>query len=87
MLHKSKAPNHGREHESRPSVGEPKHRTNSRVIFPHKRRPDGIYESICTRCFITVGSRIIEDDLVESENAHVCLGLNLSELLRPKVQK
>jgi hypothetical protein len=68
-------------------VAEPNRRTNRLTTFPHKRRLDGIYESICPRCFITVGSRTIEDDLVESENAHICLGLNLSELLRPNSRK
>ena len=60
---------------------------NGRTIFRHKRRLDGIYESICPVCFNTVGSNAIEVDLVETENAHVCLGLNLGELLRRKDEK
>lgn len=56
-------------------------------LFPHKRRLDGMYESICPRCFKTVGSKGNEDDLVEFENAHICHGLDLSELLRPKDRK
>jgi hypothetical protein len=60
---------------------------NRPVTFPHKRRLDGIYESICPRCFMTVGSNANEDDLIQSENTHVCFGLDLSELLRPKNQK
>jgi hypothetical protein len=55
--------------------------------FPHKRRLDGIYESICPLCFMTVGSKANEADLVTSERAHVCFGLDLGQLLRPIVQK
>lgn len=55
--------------------------------FPHKRRLDGIYESICPICFKTVGSKANEDDLIEPEKAHACLGLDLGELLRPKGQE
>jgi len=69
--------------ELRPEVAGPNRRTN----FPHKRRLDGIYESICPSCFMTVGSKANEDDLAASETAHVCSGLDLSELLRPKKQK
>ena len=36
---------------------------------------------------MTVGSKANEDDLVQSENTHVCFGLDLSELLRPTNQK
>jgi len=59
---------------------------NRRRTFHHKRRLDSICESICPVCFNTVGSKANEDDLVEPENAHVCLGLDLSEL-RPKDEK
>lgn len=55
--------------------------------FPHKRRLDGVYESLCSICFKTVGSALREIDLIEPENAHVCLGLDLAELLRPKGEK
>jgi hypothetical protein len=57
------------------------------TTFPHKRDLDGTYKSICPVCFKTVGSHTNEDELAAMETAHVCLGLDLSELLRPKDQK
>lgn len=58
-----------------------------RWLFPHKRDLDGTYKSICPVCYKTVGSHTNEDELAAMETLHKCLGLNLSELLRPKDKK
>jgi hypothetical protein len=54
-----------------------------RRIFPHKRNVDGTIESICGECFSTVASAGAERELQVAENAHVCIGLKLSKVLRP----
>jgi len=40
--------------------------------FPHRMNKSGIMDSICPRCFVTVGSSIWEADLDRMESAHVC---------------
>ena len=42
--------------------------------FPHRHNSDGTFDSICARCFITVATENNQADLVEWENAHLCLG-------------
>ena len=43
---------------------------NSR--FPHRKNRDGLYQSICAVCFVTVGSRKTERELEALEKAHTC---------------
>ena len=40
--------------------------------FPHRHNPDGTYDSICTKCFATVGTSETEENLVEAEAKHTC---------------
>ena len=40
--------------------------------FPHRTNYDGTIDSICPRCYITVGSSTRESDLKRMERAHVC---------------
>ena len=40
--------------------------------FPHRHNPDGTYDSICTKCFATIGTRETEEELVEIEAEHKC---------------
>jgi hypothetical protein len=40
--------------------------------FPHRRNPDGTYDSICVTCFATIGSSRTEEELEIAEKAHVC---------------
>jgi hypothetical protein len=40
--------------------------------FPHRHNPDGSYDSICTKCFATIGANMTEEQLFEAENKHVC---------------
>ena len=40
--------------------------------FPHRPNCDGTIDSICDRCFVTIGTSIVESDLERLEAAHVC---------------
>jgi hypothetical protein len=40
--------------------------------FPHRRDRDGLYDSICPRCYATVARSRPEAEMAELENAHVC---------------
>jgi hypothetical protein len=39
--------------------------------FPHRRNPDGSYDSICTTCFSTVARYKREHELLQLEEAHI----------------
>jgi len=40
--------------------------------FPHRANRDGTIDSICPRCYETVGTSTWESDLEHCEAAHVC---------------
>lgn len=40
--------------------------------FPHRVNEDGMIDSICPHCFVTIGSSTCESDLAKMESAHVC---------------
>lgn len=40
--------------------------------FPHRRNPDGSFDSICPKCFRTVATRRHETELAQAERDHVC---------------
>jgi hypothetical protein len=48
-------------------------------FFPHRRRKDGTFHSVCLKCLATVGIRGSEAELVELEAAHQCGAISLSE--------
>jgi hypothetical protein len=54
------------------------------TIFPHRRNPDGTFDSICPTCFLTVSAKRNETELSMDESNHVCYGLatkrNMAEL-------
>jgi len=45
------------------------------TIFPHRRNPDGTFDSICPWCFLTVSAKRNETELSMDESNHVCYGL------------
>jgi hypothetical protein len=51
--------------------------------FPHKPNIDGSFDSICSRCFTTIDSQKKEIELKAAEDAHICGGLNLRNILHP----
>jgi len=46
--------------------------SSEQLKFAHRFIPDGTVDSICPRCFVTVGSASNETDLVPKEEHHVC---------------
>ena len=50
------------------------------VSFPHRRNASGFFDSICTRCHITVASARNEEDLALYEHDHVCNPIRLYQL-------
>lgn len=41
-------------------------------IFPHRQNEDGTFDAICPHCFRTVASALLESELAQWENEHVC---------------
>jgi len=54
---------------------------SSRPDFPHRRKPNGTFDSICTRCFLTVATADTEADLKAAERTHDCKGFNMGEIM------
>lgn len=40
--------------------------------FPHRANQDGTIDSICPRCYVTIGTSTLEADLASMESAHTC---------------
>jgi hypothetical protein len=40
--------------------------------FRHRQNSDGVIDSICCECLVTVASAHIEYGLIHDEEAHVC---------------
>ena len=40
--------------------------------FCHRSNKDGTIDSICTRCYLTVGTALNESELPEIEHSHTC---------------
>jgi hypothetical protein len=40
--------------------------------FPHRENPNQTFDSICYRCFATIGNATSEKELAEMEAKHVC---------------
>lgn len=57
---------------------------SSRPDFPHRRKPNGKFDSICIRCFLTVATADTEADLKAAESAHDCRGFDLCEIMQPE---
>jgi hypothetical protein len=47
--------------------------------FPHRQNRNGTYDSICPKCYRTVGTRNVESDLAAEERVHICC---VEDLLR-----
>jgi hypothetical protein len=48
--------------------------------FPHRHNANGTYDSICTRCFVTVATVRNEAELAGRESAHICDPVDLCRL-------
>ncbi len=45
--------------------------------FPHRHNKDGVIESICSECLLTVAAVTVELELAQHEAAHVCNPIRL----------
>ena len=48
----------------------PRRRYLSQTV--HRANPDGLYDSICMKCFLTIGKSMTKADLAIMELMHVC---------------
>ena len=51
-----------------------------RPTFPHRHNRDGMVDSICSECLVTIGSTREEQELAQHEHAHVCDPVRLYQL-------
>jgi len=51
---------------------EQQERPKAMANYTHRRRKDGLYDSICMSCFMTVAVATTETNLAEIEEAHIC---------------
>jgi hypothetical protein len=52
----------------------------TRPAFRHRHNRDGVIDSICCECLLTVASASIEFGLTQHEEAHVCDPFRISQL-------
>jgi hypothetical protein len=50
------------------------------IAFPHRQRPDGSIDSICSECFQTIATASTEAELSAAETVHDCKGFSLVRL-------
>ena len=48
-------------------------------FYPHRRKSDGSFDSICLNCLLTIASSCDEQELVAAEKVHVCQSVPLSK--------
>jgi hypothetical protein len=41
-------------------------------FFPHRRNPDGTFDSICLKCLLTIANARTEAELQKYDKDHVC---------------
>jgi hypothetical protein len=70
------------EHETRPVLAK-----FPRTLFVHRCNFDKSYESICTKCYVTVAKADLEADLRRFEDAHICSAVDLGSILHPEDKK
>jgi hypothetical protein len=56
----------------------------TRLLFAHRKNPDGSFDSICNRCYQTVATAKIEAELDAFEGEHICGRFNLRDILHPE---
>jgi hypothetical protein len=42
------------------------------TFFPHRRNPNGSFDSICLKCLLTIANARTEAELEKHEKDHVC---------------
>jgi hypothetical protein len=44
----------------------------AKPTFPHRHNNDGVIDSICSECLVTIASARVEQELTPHEDAHIC---------------
>lgn len=52
----------------------------AKPTFPHRHNRDGVIDSICSDCLLTIASSHVERELYRVEEAHVCDPLRIHQL-------
>jgi len=52
----------------------------AKPTFPHRHNRDGIVDSICSDCLLTIASSQVEGELYRLEESHVCDPLRIHQL-------
>lgn len=60
--------------------------TSSPATFRHRHNPDGTWDSICVKCYLTVETTMLEEDLVGAERSHDCAELLAFKASRQSLQ-
>jgi hypothetical protein len=42
------------------------------IFFPHRHNRDGSFDSICTKCFVTIASAQTDAELAVYDKKHIC---------------
>ena len=53
--------------------------------FPHRRNPNGTFDSICIGCFQTIATKTEEFQLAQQELVHICDESSLGKILHPEL--
>jgi hypothetical protein len=49
--------------------------TSAPTTFRHRHSRDGTWDSICTKCYLTVETALLEEELAGAERSHDCVKL------------
>jgi hypothetical protein len=52
----------------------------AKPTFRHRHNRDGVIDTICCECFMTVASASVEQGLAQHEETHVCDPVRLHQL-------
>jgi hypothetical protein len=56
-------------------------------FFPHRRKRDGSFDSICLKCLLTIANARNEADLATHDRRHVCAPSILSQRAFDRAQE
>ena len=53
---------------------------HAKPTFPHRHNRDGVIDSICSDCLLTVASSLVQCELYRLEESHVCDPIRIDQL-------
>ena len=57
------------------------------TTFPHRLNPDGTWDSICTKCYLTIATEKSEEALAAAEQRHDCYAAQRERYLNERFAK